>query len=267
MKLSAMIEQVDELRASLLFGEGGGTRPRVRLLEANNAQAAIEQRVKDTELSLQRQVAVAEEQWAERVACQRREAENKFGAIEREVDALMRAVVGISEQQQNKAVFDAEPALEPSPSDPDAAKGLLVKIAAVRLGIDALHLSRARLELEKTEVDGSWTWRVHRGVRRIVNKVLRRIRPGGRSKSADSPQTANEQSASDEGNSPTQDDLSGSREVVPDPMEQREIELILASGLFDSQYYLGTYTDVAAANIDPLSHYLDYGWERGTKPF
>ena len=38
------------------------------------------------------------------------------------------------------------------------------------------------------------------------------------------------------------------------------------SGLFDSNYYLSNYPDVAHAGVDPLGHYLGGGWAEGRDP-
>ena len=35
---------------------------------------------------------------------------------------------------------------------------------------------------------------------------------------------------------------------------------------FDAGFYRSKYTDVALAGIDPLKHYLDYGWREGRWP-
>lgn len=43
-----------------------------------------------------------------------------------------------------------------------------------------------------------------------------------------------------------------------------EIETL--SLLFDSAWYLATYQDVAAANCDPLEHYLAFGYKEGRNP-
>ena len=42
--------------------------------------------------------------------------------------------------------------------------------------------------------------------------------------------------------------------------------VIRGSGLFDSSYYLRANADVAAAGIDPLTHYCEYGWQEGRDP-
>lgn len=47
--------------------------------------------------------------------------------------------------------------------------------------------------------------------------------------------------------------------VAPVPTTNEDHALILESGLFDADYYLERYPDVAASGIDPLSHYLDAG--------
>jgi ADP-heptose:LPS heptosyltransferase/GT2 family glycosyltransferase len=45
-----------------------------------------------------------------------------------------------------------------------------------------------------------------------------------------------------------------------------DYEEIRKSGLFDAQYYLATYPDVAARNVDPLVHYLEEGGREGRNP-
>lgn len=42
--------------------------------------------------------------------------------------------------------------------------------------------------------------------------------------------------------------------------------LILRSGLFDVNYYLESNNDVKEQNIDPINHYLHYGWREGRNP-
>lgn len=46
----------------------------------------------------------------------------------------------------------------------------------------------------------------------------------------------------------------------------QQLELIRESHLFDSDWYLATYPDVAEARIDPASHYLGEGWREGRNP-
>ena len=43
-------------------------------------------------------------------------------------------------------------------------------------------------------------------------------------------------------------------------------QLILASGLFDPEFYLRRHTDVAAAGVDPVIHYLEWGAMEGRRP-
>ncbi|HEX3952881.1 MAG TPA: glycosyltransferase family 9 protein [Stellaceae bacterium] len=45
-----------------------------------------------------------------------------------------------------------------------------------------------------------------------------------------------------------------------------DYEEISKSGLFDTEYYLATYPDVEARNVDPLLHYLEEGAEEGRNP-
>jgi len=52
--------------------------------------------------------------------------------------------------------------------------------------------------------------------------------------------------------------------VAPDP--SGEAGLIRASGLFDVDWYLATYPDVAASGLDPIDHYLRIGAACGYNP-
>jgi len=45
-----------------------------------------------------------------------------------------------------------------------------------------------------------------------------------------------------------------------------ENSAVLRSGLFDAQFYLATYADVRAANIDPLKHFVEYGARERRSP-
>jgi glycosyltransferase involved in cell wall biosynthesis len=48
--------------------------------------------------------------------------------------------------------------------------------------------------------------------------------------------------------------------------EEKDLELIKSSGLFDNAWYLTNNPDVAQAEIDPLLHYLRYGGSEGLDP-
>lgn len=43
-------------------------------------------------------------------------------------------------------------------------------------------------------------------------------------------------------------------------------KLIKKSGLFDETYYLTTYEDVRKLDIDPIKHYIKYGWTERRNP-
>ena len=47
---------------------------------------------------------------------------------------------------------------------------------------------------------------------------------------------------------------------------ERETLEIIGSGLFDGEYYLSMYPDVASAQIKPLLHYMTHGWKEGRNP-
>ena len=46
----------------------------------------------------------------------------------------------------------------------------------------------------------------------------------------------------------------------------RDYNLIKKSGLFDSEYYLAKNEDVKKSKIDPIKHYLKFGWKEGRNP-
>jgi hypothetical protein len=50
------------------------------------------------------------------------------------------------------------------------------------------------------------------------------------------------------------------------PTVAPEIRLIQNSGLFDAEFYLHNNPDVRAAGVDPLVHYLTWGWMEGRNP-
>ena len=46
----------------------------------------------------------------------------------------------------------------------------------------------------------------------------------------------------------------------------RDYNLIKKSNLFDSEYYLANNEDVKNAKVDPVKHYLQFGWKEGRNP-
>ena len=46
----------------------------------------------------------------------------------------------------------------------------------------------------------------------------------------------------------------------------KNYRIIKKSKLFDAKYYLLTYPDVRKAGIDPLKHFIEYGWKEGRNP-
>lgn len=49
-------------------------------------------------------------------------------------------------------------------------------------------------------------------------------------------------------------------------MKQRDRDLVSASGLFDNDWYLAAYPDVAALAVEPIEHFLMLGWLLGRNP-
>ncbi len=50
------------------------------------------------------------------------------------------------------------------------------------------------------------------------------------------------------------------------PVNLREYFAIKRSGLFDEKYYLLHNPDVRRGDLDPLMHYMKYGWKEGRNP-
>lgn len=59
--------------------------------------------------------------------------------------------------------------------------------------------------------------------------------------------------------------VSGGRRKIRKRRSQ-SVALLRESALFDADWYLARYPDVAASNIDPVSHYLESGWREGRDP-
>lgn len=49
-------------------------------------------------------------------------------------------------------------------------------------------------------------------------------------------------------------------------MFRNEYKTIKKSGLFDEKYYLTTNEDIRKADINPIKHYIKYGWKEGRNP-
>lgn len=45
-----------------------------------------------------------------------------------------------------------------------------------------------------------------------------------------------------------------------------ELQELADSGLFDGEYYLAAYPDVATVGLEPFSHYCEFGWREGRRP-
>lgn len=59
----------------------------------------------------------------------------------------------------------------------------------------------------------------------------------------------------------------GNNKDVPGALSEFEIcAEIMASGLFDAQYYLDKYPDVVASGMDPIWHYVRFGEKEGRQP-
>nr|MBQ0091006.1 hypothetical protein [Candidatus Enterousia merdequi] len=46
----------------------------------------------------------------------------------------------------------------------------------------------------------------------------------------------------------------------------KDYKIVAKSKYFDKKWYLITYPDVAKTKMDPVKHYLEYGWKEGRNP-
>jgi hypothetical protein len=51
-----------------------------------------------------------------------------------------------------------------------------------------------------------------------------------------------------------------------DQARLKDTALLKQSPLFDARWYLARYPDVAASEIDPITHYVEFGWREGRNP-
>lgn len=55
--------------------------------------------------------------------------------------------------------------------------------------------------------------------------------------------------------------------ILPEAEEKdRTAYLIAQSGLFDTEWYISQYPDVALSDIDPLLHYVRFGYKENRNP-
>jgi hypothetical protein len=56
------------------------------------------------------------------------------------------------------------------------------------------------------------------------------------------------------------------RRKPADRPKKRAAVLVARSTLFNAEWYLANYPDVAASGADPVLHYLEFGWHEGRNP-
>ena len=60
--------------------------------------------------------------------------------------------------------------------------------------------------------------------------------------------------------------LGSRKEIIVVDKSLPDFFLLLKSDLFDSKYYLKENPDVAKAKVNPILHYLKFGWKEGRNP-
>ncbi len=58
----------------------------------------------------------------------------------------------------------------------------------------------------------------------------------------------------------------GAPKVRPLDELHKALQYLVASGLFDADFYLTSYPDIAAASVDPLNHFFHHGFKEGRCP-
>lgn len=56
------------------------------------------------------------------------------------------------------------------------------------------------------------------------------------------------------------------KKARPSQIPADQVEDVRQSGLFDRRWYLNEYPDIAAADVDPLLHYMEHGWREARNP-
>ena len=203
-----------------------------KLSEAANANEALRK-------TIERQRA-AEKQAIERFAALEQklsEVTAANGALTREIDRLRTT--------QKKAAEEFENSLGALQSAHDGIDAELKDVKRKyrstqhQLTRDREKLRRTQEQLAQTEaalaaIQASGVWRSYRGLQRAISRARGRIRRilGGSDRRRRSEQLA----------------------------------MLRESSLFDGDWYLHRYSDVAAAGADPAVHYLESGWREGRDP-
>jgi FkbM family methyltransferase len=254
--LEQMNEEVDALARSL-------RRAKEEKIESAAAYSA---RTLETS-EAQRKAEAIELDWSDKMAEQQREAERQLHAVRREVDALTEFISLSGEEQERYEIFYSEMVAEPTRIHSAIEMDLGRKLMAVRAKVAVVQRAKSELEMEKARIEAGLLWRARRSTRKLASALFGRLVSAARTQSMANNSSISATSVRDVPDLPISEPV-GSADQCGSINETYEDEIhdILQSGLFDSNYYLSAYADVASANVDPLYHYMNYGWKEGRNP-
>jgi FkbM family methyltransferase len=236
-----------------------------RALGASEARAAME--LREGVLSARREIEVLERDWAAKMADQKAEAELELEIMARRVDALTQSLLVAEAEQQRQQIFHTERALESDRAHSEAETDLRKMILAARMDVESLERAKMHLEVEKARIEASPIWRASERARKIAAGLLGKLVSHTKHNAVATQIALKEPKERDPPDSTVEDDANHISEgAAIDDGHELEKQEILKSGLFDGEYYLSTYADVASANVDPLSHFISYGWKEGRNP-
>jgi FkbM family methyltransferase len=235
--------------------------------ETNQAHLAVERQLQDMLSLAQREIHAVERGWAMRVADQETEADRKLQLMTMQVDALTQSLLAAKDEQLRQQTSYSEKSAETSRVHAEVEMDQQRKLLAAQTELEILQMANNRLEIEKSSVEAGLLWRATGRARKMVHAILGKSVPPATISPirAQSPATrgVEQQNPPDSLKNDSSDAHTG---TAIDDAREHEIEEILQSRLFDRDFYLSTYADVASANIDPFFHYMNYGWREGRNP-
>lgn len=255
------IQDLDAVRASVESQAAAQARLEERieataasLSEAIRERSTLEQRLAETVRDAARERAAAEQKLSEaaaEAARQLAEAKREYALLETRLDKTAAAGKALQEQVDHlreealQAAEVAENSLAALEADRNSISAELKDVKRKyrstqhQLARDREKLRRtqeqvAELEADLEKIRQSRVWRTYTGLRSAGRRSMRLFQNviGG-----------------------------GDRK-----RRTEQLALLRASSLFDRDWYLSRYPDVAEARIDPALHYLTNGWREGRDP-
>jgi GT2 family glycosyltransferase len=269
--LAAMTKQVAALTQSLLQAEEEQRRQDAAYSaiarDSSQLQAELEEDLRERELSTQREIEALQRDWAVRIANQQAESERMLQVMTSQIDALSQSLGEAVQEHQRRQISYSEKLLETDRAHSEVEMDLRKSLLMVRMEVERVQLAKEEMEFEKARVEASPIWRASERARKLASGLLRRFLPQTKTIPVTSPAGLTETKEPKPSDSLVENNLNytGEAAAIDEPFD-REMQEILRSGLFDREYYLASYADVSSANVDPLFHFVHYGWKEGRNP-